>query len=421
MKKIINAMVLGATVLSGSAYAETTLNLVEVITSPKRTELLKKQVAAFEAANPDTKVEITSLPWGQAFEKLATMVSSGQAPDVVEMPDKWLGVYGNANQLENLEGYYKGWDHAATLSDKAQDMGRLVGGDLYQIPYGFYLRAMFYNKTLFKQAGIEQTPHTIEEFKDAARKVSELDGKYGYCLRGSKGGHGGWLMFSSIMNGSADFFDSNGKSTIDSEGSKKGLSLLVDIYKNGWAPKDSVNWGFNEIVAGFYSNTCAMLDQDPDALIAIADKMSPEEFGVIPMPVGPSGKSYPVIGFAGWSMFSSSEHKDESWKLISHLTKPESNVDWAQFVGVIPVHKGAEKDQHFSGEQFSGWFEELNKPEYEPLVFPHHLKQFGYFADVKLIEGGQELLLGTRSVDDVAAEWSEYLTDAQTEWLENKK
>jgi multiple sugar transport system substrate-binding protein len=39
---------------------------------------------------------------------------------------------------------------------------------------------------------------------------------------------------------------------------------------NGLAPKDSVNWGFNEVVAGFYSGVCAMLDKDPDALIAIA-------------------------------------------------------------------------------------------------------------------------------------------------------
>ena len=67
--------------------------------------------------------------------------------------------------------------------------------------------------------------------------------------------------------------------------------------------RDSVNWGFNEIVAGFYSGTCAMLDQDPDALIAIAERMPAEDFAVAPMPLGPAGKSFPTIGYAGWSMF----------------------------------------------------------------------------------------------------------------------
>ena len=58
------------------AYARPELSLVEVITSPERTETLKEIVAEFEAANPGVTVEITSLPWGQAFEKFATMVSA---------------------------------------------------------------------------------------------------------------------------------------------------------------------------------------------------------------------------------------------------------------------------------------------------------------------------------------------------------
>lgn len=54
--------------LTSQAYADTTLKLVEVITSPERTETLKGLVAQYEAANPGVTVEITSLPWGQAFE-----------------------------------------------------------------------------------------------------------------------------------------------------------------------------------------------------------------------------------------------------------------------------------------------------------------------------------------------------------------
>jgi len=51
-----------------------------VITSPERTETLKSIVAKFEAANPGTHVEIVSLPWGEAFQKFATMVSAGDLP-----------------------------------------------------------------------------------------------------------------------------------------------------------------------------------------------------------------------------------------------------------------------------------------------------------------------------------------------------
>ena len=42
------------------------------------------------------------------------------------------------------------------------------------LPYGFYLRAMFYNKKLFEEAGVAGPPKTLDEFRAAAEKVSAL-------------------------------------------------------------------------------------------------------------------------------------------------------------------------------------------------------------------------------------------------------
>ena len=55
------------------------LTLVEVITSPERTEVLEGLVSGWEEETGNT-VEIVSLPWGQAFETLATMVAGGARP-----------------------------------------------------------------------------------------------------------------------------------------------------------------------------------------------------------------------------------------------------------------------------------------------------------------------------------------------------
>ena len=139
--------------LAGQAQADTTLQLTEVITSPQRTELLKGMIAKFEAANPGVKVEVTSLPWGQAFEKLATMVQGGQIPDVVEMPDRWLSLYANNGQLESLKPWMDQWPETKELTDRTIEFGSVVKDTPYMIPYGFYIRAMFWNKKLFKQAG----------------------------------------------------------------------------------------------------------------------------------------------------------------------------------------------------------------------------------------------------------------------------
>lgn len=87
MKKLILATAACAWAFSTPAMAQTTLQLVEVITSPQRTEMLRGQVDAFEAANPGVEVEITSLPWEQAFEKLLTMTQGGDSPDWWRCPN----------------------------------------------------------------------------------------------------------------------------------------------------------------------------------------------------------------------------------------------------------------------------------------------------------------------------------------------
>ncbi|GFE51865.1 sugar ABC transporter substrate-binding protein [Roseobacter cerasinus] len=415
MKRILTSASAAAMLMAGAAQAETTLRLVEVITSPERTATLEQLVTEFEAANEGVTVEITSLPWGQAFETLATMVAGGDIPDVVEMPDTWAALYAGSDRLVDLSNHVAEWEHGATLTQRSVDMGSQSGA-FNMIPYGFYLRAMFYNRSLLEEAGVAEPPRTMEEFAAAAAKVSELDGRSGYCLRGGPGGTNGWIMMAAAMNGTNEFFTEDGQSRINEPGSVEGIQFLLDLYQNGHAPRDSVNWGFNEIVAGFYSGQCAFLDQDPDALIAIAERMDAEDFAVIPMPVGPSGQAFPTIGFAGWSIFNTTEHEDEAFALVAALSSPEANATWAQRVGVIPIHQGADQDPYFQTDQFAGWFETLNGEEYVPTIMPTYLEEWGYFASTMVVETSQEALLGQLTAQELADQWAAYLNDAYANW-----
>ncbi|MDQ0322538.1 multiple sugar transport system substrate-binding protein [Pararhizobium capsulatum DSM 1112] len=419
MRKLIAATVL-ASLMAGTALADTKLKLVEVITSPERTETLKSIVAKFEAANPGTTVEVISLPWGEAFQKFATMVSAGEIPDVMEMPDTWLSLYANNGMLESLEPYLAKWEHTSGLTDRALELGRDVKDTAYMLPYGFYLRAMFYNKKIFAEAGVDGPPKTMDEFVAASEKISKLPGKYGYCMRGGPGGLNGWMMFGATMAGDNTYFNEDGTSKFSEEGWVKGFAWLTDLYKKGYAPKDSVNWGFNEIVAGFYTGTCAMLDQDPDALIAISERMDAADYGVVPMPKGPSGKTFPTIGYAGWSMMSASTNKDLSWKLIATLEGPEGNIDWNKRIGALPALKAAEKDPFYQGDAFKGWFEELADKDAVPTVMPTYLEEFAFFKDSMAIKTSQEAMLGDITPEEMAKQWADYMTKAQQKFLSSK-
>lgn len=404
--------------VAASSLAATKLTLVEVITSPARTAVLQEMLGEYKKQHPDTEIEVISLPWGQAFEKLGTMMQSGQVPDVVEMPDTWQGLYASNDMLEDLEPQLKAWSATPQLTDKTLAMARAANGKATMVPYGFYLRAMFWNKKLFRQAGLNDAPKTMEEFVADAKKISALgNGISGYCMRGGVGGTNAWMMFMAAMNGSPAFFDAEGNSTLTQPGALKGAQLLVDMYQSGAAPKDSVNWGFNEIVSGFYSGKCAMLDQDPDALIAIKNSMPADDFAVAPMPVGPSGKAFPTIGYTGWSVFKQAKQKEQSWQLIRFLSSEANNLTWAKFVGTLPIYKGAENDPYYHSPQFAGWFTELNNPAWVPLTMPTHLKGWGYFNSVIVKESSQETLLGENDTESMVADWAKYLTKEQKAWL----
>jgi multiple sugar transport system substrate-binding protein len=399
--------------LSPSAEAATTLKLVEVITSPERTETLKSIVKTFEDANPDVRVEITSLPWGPSFEKLATMVAAGDTPDVVEMPDVWLALYANNGALESLEPYLKTWQHTGELNQRTLQLGRAVRSTAYMLPYGFYLRALYYNKKLFAAAGISAPPRTLDEFVAVSKKVSSLPGKYGYCLRGGAGGVNAWMMFGALANGSDVFFKADGSSTFTDPGWIKGFSTLADIYRSGFAPKDSVNWGYNDIIAGFYSGTCAMIENDPDALIAIAERMKPDEYGIAPWIKGPSGKSFPTIGYTGWSMFANSKHKDLAWKLIATLDGVPGSLVWNRRIGALPIYTAAAKDPLYADARFKAWFDELNDPDVVPMVMPVDLRAWALFASSIVPRTGQSLLLGQITAPEMAQQWAQVMTKAK--------
>jgi multiple sugar transport system substrate-binding protein len=407
----VAAASLGVSLAAGAQAA--TLKLVEVITSPERTETLQAIVKTFEDANPGTDVEIISLPWGPSFEKLATMVAAGDTPDVVEMPDTWLALYANNGWLESLEPYLQNWQNTAELNQRTLQLARVVRHTAYELPYGFYLRGLYYNKKMFAAAGIAAPPKTIEEFMAVAKKISAVPGRYGYCLRGGPGGVNGWMMFGALEAGNDAYFHADGTSTFTDAGWIRGFTDLSDLYRHGLAPPDSVNWGYNDVVAGFYSGVCAMIDNDPDALIAIASRMKSDEYGIAPWIKGVGGKSFPTIGYGGWSMFANSRHKELAWKLIATLDGVAGSLAWNRRIGALPIYSAAAHDAMYADPRFKGWFDELADPDFDPMIMPMDLRAWALFASSVVPRTSQSVLLGKLSVQDMAQQWARIMTRAK--------
>lgn len=423
MKRFLTTVAAAAT-LAGAAMAPAAaqqLRVVEVLTSPARTEVMNRIVADFEADNPGVSVELISIPWDTAFERVLNMALSGQSIDVIEMPDRFISSLATNDWLTDLGPWLEGWEGATDLTDAALGYTRIFGDTAYFLPYGFFVRAMIYNRDLLAQAGFDAPPETMDEFMTMVEAVSQLDGHYGYCLRGARGGFVGWWLMVSAQTGADSWFNEDGTTVFTSPEGIAGIQKILDIYNNGWAPRDGVNWAYNEVVAGFYSRTCAFLDQDPDALTSIRTRLGEDEFGVIPIPLGPKGVMSPPVGMIGWSIPTTSENPELAQAFLERLSSAEVNLEWARFMGVVPAVQVPEDDEFFNAPQFAGFVKQLADDRWQMRPWPAYLPELGEFFDVISVETAQAALLGQLTAEQLAAEWDAFLTPAQQRWMADQQ
>ncbi|MGE5576544.1 MAG: ABC transporter substrate-binding protein [Syntrophothermus sp.] len=416
---VLLAMVLA---VSGVSMAkQVTLNLVTIMPSPTRDQLMKSMLDQFEKENPDIKVNLISLPWEQAYQKLLTMYSAGEGPDVTEMAEKWVSQFAAMQVLADLRPNLKTWKEWSDFTDAARQMSEIANKTPYIIPWGFYERALYYRADWFKEAGINP-PQTFEDFVAAAEKLTDKSkGRFGYALRGGAGSWDNIQLWMLGYLGDGNYFDSQGRSNLNKPGAVKGLEKLVSIYKKGLASPDSVTWGFNDIVGAFYSGHAAMLDQDPDTLSAVRDHMDKGTYAVAPLPVGPSGKTFFQLGFPGWSMSKKTAHPKEAWKLLSFLASPENSAKFAQDTGAIPVVKSAQKSDYYNDPIYKAWFTELNGKQYVKIIPPWYLPEWGTFFNQLVPSDFQKVLLGQQSAQEAADHWAKFLTDAEQKYRKSVK
>lgn len=125
-------------------------------------------VAAFHTANPDITVQVETIPYADYFTKLQTAVAGGTAADTFELNYENFVTYAKNGSLAEL----KDVDSAVykkSLYDAFNDSGKQFG-----LPESFSNVVLFYNKALFKKAGVAEptAEWTWADEQAAAQKLT---------------------------------------------------------------------------------------------------------------------------------------------------------------------------------------------------------------------------------------------------------
>ncbi|WP_430929486.1 ABC transporter substrate-binding protein [Pseudarthrobacter sulfonivorans] len=187
--------------------------------SDKRAQLTQAAIAAFEAENPNIKIKPEYGDWSGYWDKLATQVAANDAPDIIQMDEKYITEYSTRGALLDLSKYQI---DTSKLDEAALNAGKSEDG-LTGIAAGINAATILANPAVFKAAGVELPDDKTWTWEDFGRISAELTekspkGTYGSAAYGTdEASLGVWLR-------------QNGKSLYTSDG------------KLGFEPSDIADW-----------------------------------------------------------------------------------------------------------------------------------------------------------------------------------
>ncbi|MDZ5078314.1 ABC transporter substrate-binding protein [Nesterenkonia sp. HG001] len=136
-----------------------------------RHEITQEIIDIYEQENPHVSIETE---YGGSFEdhwdRLATQVAGGDAPDVIQMDEQYLREYADRGALHSLDEV-----DVSEFSETAVANGR-VEDELLAVTLGLNAPTVLANVDVFQSAGVDvpdDDTWTWEDFADVAAEISE--------------------------------------------------------------------------------------------------------------------------------------------------------------------------------------------------------------------------------------------------------
>jgi multiple sugar transport system substrate-binding protein len=145
---------------------------------------------AWNTANPTRPINLTYIEHDQMVPKLAQAIASGDAPDLTGMDLIYGPQFESAGQLVDVTDMI-GSDPDLKTASAGHLKVATWQGRLYGVPLYADVSVLFWNKALFRQAGLDpdKPPTTLAEIHAMAARITALgNGNYGYYLPGNCAG-----------------------------------------------------------------------------------------------------------------------------------------------------------------------------------------------------------------------------------------
>jgi multiple sugar transport system substrate-binding protein len=405
-----------------TADGKTKITFWDENAGPQRTPIWEKLIADFEDANPDIDVEYVGLPKDSSKSKLDTAIAADDMPDVGSVQTSWLPEFSIREALLPLDDYLADSELNELINEGAVTFNKDVvrDGKLYGIPYTQNLDVIWIRSDWFKDAGLE-APDTWDEFFTSVDEMT-ADGRYGYTIRGGAGGSFQLQRLMFAYSGLENYFEDNGKSTINDPKHVEFLEKYFDLYKKN-TPKSDITNDYKEMIAGFDTGVVAMVHHNIGSFGEHSKAFEPDQFQAIPLPKTEDGR-YVVEGgnTINMSIFNTTKNPDEAWKFVEFINSAESQSYWNEEVGQIPTNADVlDMDWIKDSAHIKTAFEVYDNPQTVLYKPPFYLPDYRSILDNIVDSGTQKVMSGDSTVQEFLDEWAKAVEDSEAKYNDAMK
>jgi multiple sugar transport system substrate-binding protein len=309
-------------------------------TFKQRVDAIDALIRQFEQANPGITVKQVTVPYDNYRTRIAAAIPAGEGPDVTQLFYGWLGDYIDAKLLQPLP--------APTFDTAAIDreffpfvQGMKVQGQYYALPTAVRSLALFWNRKLFQEAGLDpdRPPATLADLVEVARKTTRRNAAGNLLTAGialdTAGQDVQWIRQVLVNEfGGAPYSADGRKVTYDSPAGVAAVQWYVDLIG-----KEKVSeLGFlTDGVTAFRSGHAAMTI-DGSFRLGAFDGQKGLDYGVAELPgrdgVRSNFASYWVNGITAKAK---GEKLAAAAKFLAFITTPAAMQLWMETVGELPA------------------------------------------------------------------------------------
>ncbi|WP_320774251.1 sugar ABC transporter substrate-binding protein [Streptomyces sp. CRN 30] len=276
-------------------------------------------------------IEQQSVPAAQVMTKALRMASSKSLPDIVQFDASEMPTFADAGGLTDLKSLGLSTED---IPEGIVDFGSYKG-TYYGAARSVNTLALFYNKDMLDQAGIE-VPTTWDELRAAAKKLTEGK-RYGLALSAG-GAEDGVFQFTPFM-----WSNGGDETKLDSPEVVEALDYWKGLLKDGSLSKSTVNWTQADVNDQFMAGNAAMMINGPWQVETLnTDKSLHWEIAQIPVPeqgadsVGPLGGAVLTVPNTG-----DEQREKTAGKIVACLSSQQEQLTYALNSWMVPANSEA--------------------------------------------------------------------------------